>query len=271
MARRKQKHFVALRLSLRLVATLLCLWAFVTILNNLPEGSGTFFVLAVVAACAIVIVQKIVRPARLRQSLLVKANAVIEQQTDQLLRRRAQLVRQDAYGKVQLDKWSKEIEYFVTQHIGASLTTAERSVLEREREEIGRIISDRAERATRDMPVFQAFSDKMTPTEFEIFCAEQLRESGWDTRVTMQSRDQGVDVVAEKAGVRVVLQCKLYSGPVGNKAVQEIVAGKAHEQAHHGVVVTNSRYTSAAEQLASTNGVLLLHYSDLLKLETLLR
>ena len=77
-------------------------------------------------------------------------------------------------------------------------------------------------------------------------------------------------MIAQKDDIRVVLQCKLYSAPVGNKAVQEIVAGKAHEQAHHGDVVTNNRYTSAAEELASTNGVLLLHYSDLVKLEALL-
>ena len=58
--------------------------------------------------------------------------------------------------------------------------------------------------------------------------------------------------------------------PVGNKAVQEIVAGRAHEQAHHGVVVTNNRYTSAAEQLAAANGIMLLHFRDLVNLETLL-
>src|ERR1700730_4076277 len=36
------------------------------------------------------------------------------------------------------------------------------------------------------------------------FCAEELRRAGRDARVTMQSRDQGVDVVAEKNRVRVV-------------------------------------------------------------------
>jgi restriction system protein len=86
----------------------------------------------------------------------------------------------------------------------------------------------------------------------------------------MQSRDQGVDVVAEKDGCRVVLQCKLYARPVGNKAVQETAAGRAYEQADYGAVVTNHKYTLAAEQLAATNGVLLLHYRDLPDLENLL-
>jgi restriction system protein len=217
-----------------------------------------------------VIVPRLLRRSR-RRSLLSKANAVVELQIDQLVRRRAQLVRQDAYGKLQMDKWAKEIDYFITQHIGPSLTTGEQLLLSAERLQIAQIIGDRVETVIRDRPIFDAFSESMTPTEFEHFCAEQLRVSGWNARVTLQSRDQGVDVVADQAGVRVVLQCKLYGGPVGNKAVQEAAAGKAHEQAQHGIVVTNSRYTAAAEQLASTNGILLLHYSDLANLHTLVR
>jgi restriction system protein len=58
---------------------------------------------------------------------------------------------------------------------------------------------------------------------------------------------------------------------VGNQAVQEIAAGKAHEQAYWAAVVTNNRYTSAAEQLAATNGILLLHYSDLPNLDAILQ
>jgi len=69
----------------------------------------------------------------------------------------------------------------------------------------------------QSMPVLRTFSENMSPSDFEVFCAEELSRSGWAARVTTQSRDQGVDVVAEKAGIRVVLQCKLYSNPVGNK------------------------------------------------------
>lgn len=85
--------------------------------------------------------------------------------------------------------------------------------------------------------------------------------------MTKRSRDQGVDVVASRDGIRVVIQCKLYTGPVGNKAVQEVSAGRAHEQAHFGMVVSNSRYTPSAESLAKTNRVLLLHHRDLPNLQ----
>jgi restriction system protein len=96
-----------------------------------------------------------------------------------------------------------------------------------------------------------------------MFCANQLRQSGWDAQLTKGSGDKGVDVIATKNGVRVILQCKLYSKPVGNKAVQEAAAGKLHEGAHYAAVVSNSSYTPAAEQLAHTTGVMLLHHSGL--------
>lgn len=269
MPRQRQKHLIEPKLLLGLLAAVVTIWIAVQILQALLNNPA-FLVVLLVAAGTLFITPKLLRSNR-RQSLLRKANAVIEQHMDELVRRRAQLVRQDAYGKLQLDRWAKEIEYFITHHVSPLLTTQEQSLLDRERVAITRTIAERTEKLMQEKPIFAVFSDDMTPTEFEIFCAEQLKRSGWDARVTLQSRDQGIDVVAEKAGLRVVLQCKLYSGPVGNKAVQEIAAGKAHAQAHRGVVVTNSRYTSPAEQLASANGVLLLHYSDLANLETLLQ
>lgn len=109
-----------------------------------------------------------------------------------------------------------------------------------------------------------------TQEHLSTLCAEELRQAGWNAQVALQSRDQGVDVIAEKNGIRVVLQCKLYAGPVDNNAVQEAVAGRAHEKADYAVVVTDDRSTSAAEPLAATNGVLLLHYGDLRNLEQIL-
>jgi restriction system protein len=114
------------------------------------------------------------------------------------------------------------------------------------------------------------FRDGMSPEEFEHYCAALLRRARWRADVTQASGDQGVDIVAEKRGLRIVVQCKMYSKPVGNRAVQEIVAGIAHEEAQRGVVVTTVGYTSAAEALAASNNVLLLHHSQLHRIDRLL-
>lgn len=114
------------------------------------------------------------------------------------------------------------------------------------------------------------FHNDMSPEEFEHYCAAVLREMKWKARVTQVSGDQGVDIVADKRGTRIVIQCKKYSKPVGNRAVQEIVAAIAHEGAQRGVVVTTTDYTPAAEKLAASNQVLLLHHSDLRRIDRLL-
>jgi restriction system protein len=113
------------------------------------------------------------------------------------------------------------------------------------------------------------YRDDMTPEEFEHYCAAVLRRRKWSARVTQLSGDQGVDIIADKRGARIVVQCKKYSKPVGNRAVQEIVAAIAHEGAKRAIVVTTSSYTPAAKQLAASNDVLLLHHSELHRIDRL--
>ncbi len=115
------------------------------------------------------------------------------------------------------------------------------------------------------------FDANMTPEQYEHYCAALLRETRWAARVTPASGDQGVDIVAEKRGARIVVQCKKYSKPVGNRAVQEVVAAIAHVDAERGVVVAPNGYTRAAERLAASNRVLLLHHSQLHAIDRLLR
>jgi restriction system protein len=111
---------------------------------------------------------------------------------------------------------------------------------------------------------------RMSPYEYERYCAAQLEKRRWRTIVTKAAHDQGVDIIATKAGRRIVLQCKKYAKPVGNQAVQQIVAAIAHESAERGVVVATSDFTRAARKLAASNNVLLLHHRDLRDIDRLL-
>lgn len=101
------------------------------------------------------------------------------------------------------------------------------------------------------------------PYEYEKLIAHRLCELGWAAYSTSGSGDQGADVVAEKYGFRFVIQCKLYSQPVGNKAVQEVSSARDYYEAFGAVVVTNNDYTKSAKQLAESQNVWLLHDSVL--------
>lgn len=263
MARRKKSNEVE-----AIVGSLLALFFLGIVVNHAGAIFGALLVLIFMAVGAVVLRASLRKHAL--AALLEKAGAATRQHMEALLRRRAQLIRLDPYGKPQAERWSKELDYFVQQHLKTALTAGEQVTLSRNRDEVLKAIDTQVAAASATQNPFAKFSDDFTPSEFETFCAATLREHGWDARVTQQSRDQGVDVVASKAGRRVVLQCKLYSSPVGNKAVQEAAAGRAHEQADFGIVVSNNRYTAAAEELAKTNRVLLLHYRDLPNLDAIL-
>lgn len=98
----------------------------------------------------------------------------------------------------------------------------------------------------------------MTGYEYEHVVASYLRQNGfYDVKVTKASGDYGVDVVARKGLQKYAVQCKYYTKPVGVGAVQEVAAGKAMYHCTAAMVVTNSRFTAAAETLAKSNGVIL--------------
>ncbi len=98
---------------------------------------------------------------------------------------------------------------------------------------------------------------------FENKCMEILKTSGWKVKETPCSGDQGVDLIASIDGFRVCIQCKNHEKAIGNKAVQEISAGKLYWKGTHAVLVSKSGFTKAAQKLANANNVELIHESEL--------
>lgn len=100
--------------------------------------------------------------------------------------------------------------------------------------------------------------DSMAGVEFEEFMADFFRHVGYEARTTPGSGDQGMDLFLQKGGRTVAVQAKRYSSPVGNKAVQEALSGRAFYETDEAWVVTNNSFTPKARELASKTGVRLL-------------
>jgi restriction system protein len=96
--------------------------------------------------------------------------------------------------------------------------------------------------------------DEMSGVEFEEFVAAQLRTRGWGVTHTAGAGDYGVDLVANKGGIRMAVQCKRLAKAVGVAAVQQVVSGAPHHGCNRTVVVTNQAFTRAAHRLATTHG-----------------
>ncbi len=97
--------------------------------------------------------------------------------------------------------------------------------------------------------------DKFSGKVFEEYLEVLFRRLGYRVERTQFAGDYGGDLVLRKDGVRTVVQAKRYSRSVGVRAVQEVVAAKAHYDCAEAMVVTNNRFTKQAEHLADKNGV----------------
>ncbi len=244
-----------------------------------PSGSGGAAVLIVIlviigAVAGIIIAGRRAAERELgrrRGRALAVAVAEIVAQQRPLQVKKLQLVAVDAYGTADPTKWIKEKEYFFKTRV-LPLLAAEG--LEDQWSFIAGQVNHRLELAAAESFAGgvmedqftsdpQVFDPRMSPTDYELHCALLLRSSGWDAQTTVATGDQGTDVLARRGGRTLVVQCKLYSQPVGNSAVQEISAARLHQRADYAAVVSNAPFTAAARQLARTNSVHLLHHEEL--------
>lgn len=112
-------------------------------------------------------------------------------------------------------------------------------------------------------------TSSMNGVEYEQYCKNILEDAGWEVEDTPATGDQGVDLIASIEDVRVCIQCKCFTKPVGNKAVQEVATGTIHWNGTHSVVVGKSGFTKSAKALANSTNVILTSDSELENLENL--
>jgi len=233
--------------------------------TGLAGGAAAFVygapALAATGLCLAAIgLHRLDRPRRIRRLI----RTVARRHAATLALRRRQECFVDAYGNRIDDGWVREREYFAERTI---LPALDARGYGEEGDALWDAILATIERVAAAHPLPDEADAPEEGIAYERFCAERLREAGWNARATRASGDQGADIVAERAGVRLVVQCKRYGKPVGNGAVQEIAAAMRYWSGDMAVVVSNAGFTPAARKLAAATGVELLHHDDLAALK----
>ncbi len=108
------------------------------------------------------------------------------------------------------------------------------------------------------------YIDKMDGRQFEIYLQVLFRHLGYHPEITKQSGDFGADLIMER-DEKIVVQAKRYGykNRVSLSAVQEVYGAKAYYRANQAWVVTNSRFTKQAKELAAACDVKLVDREDL--------
>lgn len=99
--------------------------------------------------------------------------------------------------------------------------------------------------------------DAMDGMTFEYYVAELLSESGYSNVSLTERYDYGVDIIAEKDGVRWGIQAKRYSGLVKAVAIRQVVTGLRLYNCDRAMVITNSTFSAVATRLANSNECIL--------------
>lgn len=185
---------------------------------------------------------------------------------------RTQKITVDAYGTANNAAWIKELQYFLETRISPIINSQTSNQKIRDRL-LAEATYTAAQMASEPLPIDisapayrsdpSIFDPRMNPFDYELHCALLLRADGWDAEATQKSGDQGADVIAQKNGIKLVVQCKLYTGTVGNDAVQQAFTAQTFQGAQAALVVTNSTFSTSARQASATTGVYLIHHAQL--------
>lgn len=173
----------------------------------------------------------------------------------------------DLFGNSDNSRWEKRIEIFLENQVVPGISNYAAWRQSDAGREAAYLVDAFTARAVawqkQTTPIAQIDPFELTPIEYERHCAELLREQGWVVRETPATRDGGADFIAEKGRSRLVVQCKRYSHPVGNKAVQEVNSAVKLYSGNYACVVAPNGYTRQAQREATGLEVHLLHHSAL--------
>jgi restriction system protein len=90
----------------------------------------------------------------------------------------------------------------------------------------------------------------MSPKDYECLIAELFSAKGYETELTKDSHDGGVDVIArlEKSSQKetILIQCKRHLQNISVKEVRELLGVVEHRRATRGIVCASSGFTASA-------------------------
>ena len=140
-----------------------------------------------------------------------KMKPALLEHRDTLAHRRLALVTTDVYGVTNTTNWDGEVDYFVENVVLKRFTAEDISEVEALSFDVADAVKSFIPELSREQLKANLVTPQTTPEEFEHWCRGTLLSNGWSARTTQRTGDQGADVIAEKFGIRLIVQCKLYN------------------------------------------------------------
>ena len=110
----------------------------------------------------------------------------------------------------------------------------------------------------------------LDPVAFEHFVGALFAQMGYEVQTTALSGDEGIDLILYKGSHLAIVQCKRYSGTVGQPVIRDLYGAMVHNRAYEGYLVTTGAISMPARQWAANKPIHLIDGNGLLEwIETL--
>jgi len=120
-----------------------------------------------------------------------------------------------------------------------------------------------------DRPTSMTIAEKlsaMSGTEFEQFVAKLFRKKGFIVELTATTGDHGIDLIVRKNNRQGVVQCKRWTGTVGEPVVRDFYGSLLNSGSKSGFIFTTSYFTSQAIAFVENKPIKLVDMDSLVKM-----
>ncbi|WP_119464036.1 restriction endonuclease [Vibrio sp. PID23_8] len=261
-------HYLAIGLALSSIVISLLLWIITDVSFWVILGIETGFIIFCITAFELKYGNEytdIDEAEQNREALINHVGEAVLAHQEVLIRKRRTLVRTGDYGEIIAHDWIREINKFLEITVPSDAYDGTELEEEKVKELLVELVDNLIVAAINELPVDVDLVDvnQLSGVEYEVHCSDILEAAGWKVSRTPTTGDQGIDLLAKKNARCVAVQCKRFSHPVGNKAVQEAYTGMSFYEANEAIVVSNAPFTKSAIQLAGKLSVALIHDTEL--------
>lgn len=107
---------------------------------------------------------------------------------------------------------------------------------------------------------------RLSGHQFEDEVAKVFRRIGYKARVSKQGGDGGIDIIIEKEGNSIAVQCKAHNKPIGPSVAREFYGTLLHFGYKKGILVSRSGFTIGVYDFVSEKSIGLMNLNDILKI-----
>lgn len=109
--------------------------------------------------------------------------------------------------------------------------------------------------------------NSLSGAEFEVVCKQLIEKMGFHAELTKTSGDGGIDIIAYNhqplLSGKYIIQCKRYSGSVGEPIIRDLYGVVTSERANKGILMTTGTFTAPAIRFAKGKPLELIDYPKL--------